>query len=225
VAGEGEAVTQSRGAILDAVRAGLRRSGGEATRLLETRSRLSAAARLTATPAEGDSRARFAQAVVRSLARLATAATESDAPALIADFLREAGEPAVLTMSPDHPILARIPWERAGLAARRVDAAAPASCVVNRAYAAIAETGAVALRDSASEPSSLAFLAETHVAVVGASDLLPDYEALWARLRRDGLPPTLHLICGPSRSADIEQTLLLGAHGPRRTLVLLVETL
>ncbi|MGH6796815.1 MAG: LUD domain-containing protein, partial [Roseiarcus sp.] len=53
-----------------------------------------------------------------------------------------------------------------------------------------------------------------------------DYESVIAKLRgvygKGGAPRTLNLITGPSRSADIEQTLLLGAHGPRRLHIVVV---
>jgi L-lactate dehydrogenase complex protein LldG len=50
---------------------------------------------------------------------------------------------------------------------------------------------------------------------------------VWARIRyaygKGGMPRTVNWITGPSRSGDIEQTLLLGAHGPRRLHILLVR--
>jgi L-lactate dehydrogenase complex protein LldG len=43
------------------------------------------------------------------------------------------------------------------------------------------------------------------------------------RQERGELPRSINLVTGPSRSGDIEQTIQLGAHGPKRLLVLLVD--
>jgi L-lactate dehydrogenase complex protein LldG len=74
-------------------------------------------------------------------------------------------------------------------------------------------------------PSTLNFLPETHVVVVRASQIVGGYEDAWARLRAamKAMPRTVNFITGPSRSGDIEQTLQLGAHGPRRLHVVLVN--
>ena len=76
-------------------------------------------------------------------------------------------------------------------------------------------------------PTTLNFLPDNHIVVVDAKDVAGDYETLWQRAARDAtaparMPRTVNLITGPSRSADIEQTLILGAHGPRRLHVLVV---
>ena len=99
------------------------------------------------------------------------------------------------------------------------------------AFAGIAETGTLMLTSGAVGPTTLNFLPETHMAVLKASDITGCYEDAWDRLRvvqgaaRDGgtLPRTVNLITGPSRTADIEQTIQLGAHGPRRLCILLVD--
>ena len=63
--------------------------------------------------------------------------------------------------------------------------------------------------------------------VVSADDIAGDYETVWQPHPRDAtgpdqLPRTVNLVTGPSRSADIEQTLILGAHGPRALHILVV---
>ena len=91
---------------------------------------------------------------------------------------------------------------------------------VSHAFGGVAESGTLMLTSGADNPTTLNFLPDTHVVVLDAADVTGDYETLWQRLRErcgDGvLPRTVNLITGPSRSADIGQTLILGAHGPRR---------
>jgi L-lactate dehydrogenase complex protein LldG len=75
-------------------------------------------------------------------------------------------------------------------------------------------------------PTTLNFLPDTHIVVIDAKDVAGDYETVWQKLREKfgggRMPRTVNLITGPSRSADIEQTLILGAHGPRRLHVMVV---
>ena len=88
------------------------------------------------------------------------------------------------------------------------------------AFAGIAETGTLALVSGPANPTTLNFLPDNHIVVLRKEDVVADYESVFAMLRtaygKGGAPRTLNFVTGPSRSADIEQTLLLGAHGPRR---------
>jgi L-lactate dehydrogenase complex protein LldG len=90
-----------------------------------------------------------------------------------------------------------------------------------------AETGTIAMVSGPQNPSTLNFLPDNHIVVVSAKDIQGDYEALFARVRfaygKGTMPRTVNFITGPSRSGDIEQTLLLGAHGPRRLHVIVVH--
>ncbi|MDX1605990.1 MAG: lactate utilization protein C, partial [Candidatus Competibacterales bacterium] len=96
---------------------------------------------------------------------------------------------------------------------------------VTPAFAGIAETGTLMLLSGPDSPTTLNFLPDAHIVVLPAERIVGPYEAAWQRLRarNEPLPRTVNLITGPSRSADIEQTLQLGAHGPIRLHILLVE--
>jgi L-lactate dehydrogenase complex protein LldG len=82
------------------------------------------------------------------------------------------------------------------------------------------------LVSGADNPTTLNFLPEAHMVLINASDILGSYEEAWDRLRaaygEATLPRTVNMISGPSRTADIEQTIVRGAHGPRRLHVLIL---
>jgi L-lactate dehydrogenase complex protein LldG len=89
---------------------------------------------------------------------------------------------------------------------------------------AVAETGTLVFASNAQEPASTHLLPETHIAVVHASQVVHTMEDAFARLRSQNrlMPRALNFVSGPSRTADIEQTIVLGAHGPYRVHLILV---
>ncbi|OCW57088.1 LutC/YkgG family protein [Hoeflea olei] len=97
---------------------------------------------------------------------------------------------------------------------------------VSHAMAGIAETGTLALFSGPDNPTTINFLPEHHIVVLKASDIEGDLESVWALLRqhkgKGEMPRALNLVTGPSRSGDIEQTIILGAHGPRALHVIVV---
>jgi L-lactate dehydrogenase complex protein LldG len=70
-------------------------------------------------------------------------------------------------------------------------------------------------------------LPETHIAVVQGDDIVASYEDVFDRIRSaygaGRMPRTLNMITGPSRTADIEQRLELGAHGPKRLHIIILD--
>lgn len=93
------------------------------------------------------------------------------------------------------------------------------------AYAGIAETGSVVFPSGPARPTTLNFLPAYHVVVLRAADIVDCMETLWERLLADGgMPRAVNVVTGPSRTADFEQTLQLGAHGPRHLHVLLLAS-
>ncbi|MGD9869106.1 MAG: lactate utilization protein C, partial [Hyphomicrobiales bacterium] len=97
----------------------------------------------------------------------------------------------------------------------------------SHAAAGASETGTLILTSGPDNPTTLNFLPETHMVVVRSQDILGSYEDVWNRLREtfgEGvMPRTVNMVSGPSRTADIEQTIVMGAHGPRRLLVLVAD--
>jgi L-lactate dehydrogenase complex protein LldG len=166
---------------------------------------------------------RMAEAAAASVDR---AASRAEVPALIARFLSRHNLPAMLRLAPD-PRVTELDWASQPLLETSVggtDGSHPTS--VTGAFAGIAETGTLALTSSATGPTLLNFLPETHIAIVDAKELAGSYEDLWARLKAEygaDMPRTLNLVTGPSRSGDIEQTILMGAHGPKRLHIILVD--
>lgn len=93
------------------------------------------------------------------------------------------------------------------------------------AFAGIAETGTLMLYSRPDSPTTLNFLPDTHLVVLSKQDIVGPYEDAWDRLRESApgrLPRTVNMITGPSRSADIEQKLQMGAHGPRQLVIFLI---
>ncbi|GAA0848812.1 LutC/YkgG family protein [Cupriavidus pauculus] len=92
-------------------------------------------------------------------------------------------------------------------------------------FVAIAETGSLMLLSGPDTFASAALLPETHIAVVPVSRIVANMEEAFVRMRAEHgqLPRATNVISGPSRTGDIEQTIVLGAHGPYRVHVVLVE--
>lgn len=154
-------------------------------------------------------------------------ASHDDVPGAIGNFLRQNNLPLAIRRG-DDARLAELPWSREPM----IDISTGPSdgrqhVSVSHAMAGIAETGTLALVSGKDNPTTLNFLPDSHVVVLDADDLVGDFETVFVRLREkfgDGiLPRVVNLITGPSRSADIEQTLILGAHGPRRLHVIVVD--
>lgn len=154
-----------------------------------------------------------------------------DIPAAVSEYLRQHQLPAQIKMAPD-PRLKDLDWTGATslmVNDGRAEGDDPVS--LSHAIGGVAETGTLVLTSGPESPTSLNFLPLDHIVVVRSADIAGNYEALWDRIRQMAadkgtpgkLPRTVNWITGPSRTADIEQTLLLGAHGPQRLHIIMVE--
>jgi L-lactate dehydrogenase complex protein LldG len=223
------ATMTARDQILAAIRRSLGVTGQEAPRRKAVADRIAGHPR-GVIPARGQGSPQerldlFVRMVELAAGSVARVGALDEVPGEIAAFLRRYNLPPAVRRGAD-PLLAGLPWERAGTleVSTALDAGMLSS--VSHAFAGVAETGTVVLASGADNPTSLNFLPDNHIVVIDANDVAGDYESVWQRLRDkfgDGLlPRAVNLITGPSRSADIEQTLILGAHGPRRLHVIVV---
>jgi L-lactate dehydrogenase complex protein LldG len=93
---------------------------------------------------------------------------------------------------------------------------------VSRAAYGLADTGSVVLAAGPDEPRARSLLPPVHVTILDAERILPGLAELFAALDGD-LPSALAIVTGPSRSADIEQKLVIGVHGPGEVHIVIVE--
>jgi len=124
------------------------------------------------------------------------------------------------------PEFAALSWTANGLNVQARNARDGDLVGITGAFCAIAETGTLMLLSSPLTPATTSLLPETHIAVVHKSRIVRGMEEAWQLLRDEvgSLPRAVSFISGPSRTADIEQTVTLGAHGPYRVHVILVES-
>ncbi len=95
---------------------------------------------------------------------------------------------------------------------------------VTLSRAAIAETGTVVLWSGPQSPRLLSLVPPVHIVIVDAHAVYDTLsEVMHAERWSDGLPTNVILVSSPSKTADIQQTLAYGAHGPKQLIVLLVE--
>jgi L-lactate dehydrogenase complex protein LldG len=148
-----------------------------------------------------------------------------DVPGAIVTYLRARNLPTSIVAGSD-PLLAGLPWGKTPVAVRHGAAEDRDVVGLSRAIAGVAESGTLVMASGKYNPTTINFLPETHLVVIHAEDIVGDYESVWARVRtaigKGQMPRTLNLITGPSRSADIEQKIMLGAHGPRRLHIMII---
>ena len=226
----------SRERILGNLRRSLRRGGDGDAASAAVRARLAEHRANTiparATELDRDGRIRLFQAMAEEVAATVAHVTSlDDVPDAVADYLARHNLPSDMVVTED-PELAPIPWERRPTLTLRPGVATGADLVgVTGAFAAVAETGTLMLVSGPGMATRNNFLPDNHIVVLRADQIVPSYEEGWERLRAlktltDGkftMPRTVNFVTGPSRTADIELKIELGAHGPRRLHIVIVD--
>ena len=152
---------------------------------------------------------------------VAVVATAAEAPAAVAAYLSENGLVGEAVATAD---VGSLDWAASGLRVAARPAVDADKTGISGCFCAIAETGTLMLLSGPQTPATVSLLPETHIALVDVSRIVATMEDAFALLRteRGSLPRAVNFISGPSRTGDIEQTIVLGAHGPCRVHLILI---
>lgn len=171
---------------------------------------------------EWDRLQRFKECSLAAASTLDQVNLLADVPQAIGRYIKEHDLPVTGVCWPE---FGDLDWKGAGLKMEPRAATGDDKVGVTGTYCALAETGTLVLLSGQDQHATTSLLPETHVAVVSASRIVTSMEDVWDLLRSEGgqLPRQINFVSGPSRTADIEMTLVYGAHGPFRVHVILVE--
>jgi L-lactate dehydrogenase complex protein LldG len=171
-------------------------------------------------PVISDAVTAFVERAQRANAEVRFLDSDAEIPHAVADLLRARNLPAIVHVPPN---ASELPWELApGLTLERSTPSGDDAAIAVAPFG-IAETGTLAYPSAADAPASWHFRAGFEIAVIRASTILPHMEDVIGQLKANELPSTLNFVTGPSRTGDIEQTLELGAHGPKALAILIVR--
>ncbi len=220
---------ESRDAVLGRVRAALGRSGSAAQARADAQAYLEAQRHGPRPAPPTDVVAHFLQRATDMESTIGRVAAITDIPAAVARYLDELELPAALAAQKSHagvcwPEFGHLDWAGAGLTIEARPTLGGDRLGITGSYCAIAETGTLVLLSGLETPTATALLPDTHVAVVRRDRIVTGMEEAFALIRaeRGVLPRAMNMISGPSRTGDIEQTIVLGAHGPFRVHILLL---
>jgi L-lactate dehydrogenase complex protein LldG len=172
-------------------------------------------------PASDDPAAQFVAAAKASYAQLHAAPALDAVPEAVMAILAAAAVGPCVHL-PEGSSLWSLPWHRVpGLALSPAPPSGEEAALAHADFA-IAETGTLAFLAGPAKPSSWHFLPGREIALVERSTIVPTLEELFGVLPARSMPSTLNLVTGPSRTADIEQTIERGAHGPRAVDIIVI---
>ena len=167
---------------------------------------------------------RFVAKLTKVAGTHARIASNTELVRAVMEYLEQQNLAMKLCVAP-HPLLAAVEWPDGWQVARGATHGDD-RIGLTVAFCGIAETGSLMLSSGPESPTSLNFLPDDFLCLLPETRIVPRLEDAWALLRaeRGSLARATNIITGPSRTADVEQTIQLGAHGPRRLHVLLWGT-
>ncbi len=179
------------------------------------------APRYTVPAWTGDTVSQFAERARSTAAEVHDIAQIEDAPEAIWSIL--VGKNAARSVHiPRNSPVNDLPWQRAPGLTVKSERPSGSDSAVSFADYAIAETGTLVFFSAEKSASSWHFLPGCEFVLLRRHLIVPQFETVIDSLARQaGIPATVNLVTGPSRTADIEQTIERGAHGPRELCILI----
>lgn len=164
----------------------------------------------------------FIEAARRSASTITQLSSRAEVPNAILQFLKE-NHLHTTTLQVSQDLASIITFEKyADLKINFENNKQEFSVSITSAVCGISETGTLMMVSGPKHPTLINFLAETHIVVLATQEIVPSYEDAWDLIRAGcETPRTVNFITGPSRTADIEQRMLLGIHGPRQLHIIL----
>jgi len=220
----------SRDAVLGRVRRALRHDGDRGAARGAAEAYVAAHAQGPRPTRPDDLVAHFRQRATDMASTVESVASLADIPAAVARYIDALVLPPALAAQQSRqgvcwPEFAGLDWQGAGLQIEARPTLGNDRLGITGCMCAIAETGTLVFTTGADTPSASALLPDTHIAVLRAARVVPGMEDAFALIRRERevLPRAVNMISGPSRTGDIEQTIVLGAHGPFRVHILVLS--
>ena len=219
----------AREAILGRVRKALGKTGDRGAARAEAEAYVAAHAQGPRPSLPADPVERFIARAGDMASTVERLADRRDVPAAVVRYVDALLLPPQLAEQKSHrgvcwPEFADLDWAGAGLDIAVRPTAGDDRLGITGAYCGIAETGTLVVLSGADTPTATTLLPDTHIAVVRADRIVAGMEDAFALIRGElgSLPRAINMISGPSRTGDIEQTIVLGAHGPFRVHIIVV---
>jgi L-lactate dehydrogenase complex protein LldG len=222
-------MSSERDAVLGRVRAALGKRERDAKAIADAQAIIAAHTQGPRPRLPADLVLRFLQRATDMESTVERIGNRLEIPAAVARYLDALVLPEPLAQQKSRrgvcwPELGDLDWAGAGLAIEARPTTGDDRLGITGAFCAIAETGTLVILSGADTPTATTLLPDTHIAVLRAERVVAGMEEAFALIRREleRLPRAMNMISGPSRTGDIEQTIVLGAHGPYRVHILVL---
>jgi L-lactate dehydrogenase complex protein LldG len=223
------AMSEVRDRVLARVRGALGPRDGESAARARAEAYLAAHAQGPRPRMPADLAGRFMQRATDMQSTVERIASADVIPEHVARCLDALTLPPPLAAQKSHagvcwPEFAALDWAGAGLSIEARPTTGSDRLGITGVFCGIAETGTLVILSGADTPTATTLLPDTHIAVLRSDRIVAGMEEAFALIASEcgHLPRAVNLISGPSRTGDIEQTIVLGAHGPFRVHILLV---